>query len=53
MEQWRIAFGTISPFEKHSGTGNQNYAVNLDLALTIPLALIICTAKLMTHSMHH
>ncbi|MDC3009341.1 hypothetical protein OAZ06_00025 [Synechococcus sp. AH-736-G20] len=34
-EQWRIHFGTISPFDsgEAGGTGNQNYAVQLDVGL--------------------
>ena len=39
MEQWRIAFGTISPFESDTGTGNQNYSVNLDVGFTDNLLL--------------
>jgi len=30
-DQWRITFGNISPFESDTGTGNQNYSVNLDI----------------------
>ena len=35
-EQWRIGFANISPFDsgEASGTGNQNYAVNLDVGLS-------------------
>ena len=33
-EQWRISSSIISPFKYTSGTGNQNYAVQLDLGLT-------------------
>jgi len=33
-EQWRISSSIISPFKYASGTGNQNYAVRLDLGLT-------------------
>ena len=39
MEQWRIAFGTISPFESDTGTGNQNYSVNLDIGFNDSLLL--------------
>ncbi|KZR90604.1 hypothetical protein MITS9508_00605 [Synechococcus sp. MIT S9508] len=30
-DQWRISFGNVSPFESDTGTGNQNYSVNLDV----------------------
>ena len=33
-EQWRINSRILSPFKYASGTGNQNYAVQLDLGLT-------------------
>ena len=29
-EQWRISSSILSPFKYESGTGNQNYAVQLD-----------------------
>ena len=34
-EQWRLHFGTISPFDsgEAGGTGNQNFAVQLDVGL--------------------
>ncbi len=38
-DQWRISFGTISPFESASGTGNQNYSVNLDVGFNDSLML--------------
>ncbi len=39
LEQWRIAFGIISPFESDTGTGNQNYLVNLDLGINNSMLL--------------
>ena len=33
-EQWSISSSIISPFKYTSGTGNQNYAIQLDLGLT-------------------
>ena len=33
-DQWRISSSILSPFKYASGTGNQNYAVQLDLGLT-------------------
>ena len=39
MEQWRIAFGTISAFKSDTGTNNQNYSVNLDIGLNDRLLL--------------
>ena len=40
-EQWRIGFFNISPFSsgEAGGTGNQNYAVNLDVGLSDNLLL--------------
>ncbi|WP_414494664.1 hypothetical protein [Synechococcus sp. MIT S9504] len=38
-DQWRISFGTISPFESAAGTGNQNYSINLDIGLNDSLML--------------
>ncbi|WP_156487600.1 hypothetical protein [Synechococcus sp. MIT S9509] len=38
-DQWRITFGNISPFESASGTGNQNYSINLDVGLNDSLML--------------
>ena len=36
MEQWRIAFGTISAFnsDTNNGNGSQNYSVNLDIGFS-------------------
>ena len=31
LEQWRVAFGIISPFASDTVVGNQNYSVNLDI----------------------
>ena len=38
-EQWRISFLNISPFSSDTGTGNQNYAINLDVGLLDNLQL--------------
>ena len=45
MEQWRIAFGTISPFKSAAGTGNQNYSVNLDIGLNDSLLLSLFASE--------
>ena len=45
MEQWRIAFGTISPFESDTGTGNQNYSVNLDIGFNDSLLLSLFVSQ--------
>ena len=45
VEQWRIAFGTISPFESDSGTGNQNYSVNLDIGFNDSLLLSLFVSQ--------
>ena len=34
QEEWRLIASTISPFKYSSGTGNQNYAIQLDYGLT-------------------
>ena len=39
MGQWRVAFRTISAFASNTGTGNQNYSVNLDIGLNNSLLL--------------
>ena len=33
-QQWRVSFANISPFESATGTGNQNYSLNLDAGLS-------------------
>ena len=33
QEEWRLITSTISPFKYASGTGNQNYAIQLDYGL--------------------
>ena len=33
-EEWRLISSTISPFKYESGTGNQNYAIQLDYGLS-------------------
>lgn len=33
QEEWRLITSTISPFKYSSGTGNQNYAIQLDYGL--------------------
>jgi len=38
-DQWRISFGTISPFKSAAGTGNQNYSINLDVGFNDSLML--------------
>ena len=45
VEQWRIAFGTISPFESDTGTGNQNYSVNLDIGFNDSLLLSLFVSQ--------
>ena len=45
MEQWRIAFGMISPFESDAGTGNQNYSANLDIGLNDNLLLSLFVSQ--------
>ena len=45
MEQWRIAFGTISPFKNDTGTGNQNYSVNLDIGFNDSLLLSLFVSQ--------
>ena len=45
VEQWRIAFGTISSFESDTGTGNQNYSVNLDIGLNDSLLLSLFVSQ--------
>ena len=39
MGQWRVAFRAISAFASNTGTGNQNYSVNLDIGLNNSLLL--------------
>ena len=34
QEEWRLIASTISPFKYASGTGNQNYAIQLDYGLS-------------------
>ena len=38
-EQWRVSFANISPFESATGTGNQNYSLNLDAGLSETLQI--------------
>ena len=45
IEQWRMTFGTISPFESDSGIGNQNYSVNLDIGLNNSLLLSLFVSE--------
>ena len=45
IEQWRIAFGTISPFRSDAGTGNQNYSINLDIGLKDNLLLSLFVSE--------
>ena len=45
MEQWRIAFGMISPIESNTGTGNQNYSVNLDIGFNDSLLLSLFVSQ--------
>ena len=45
MEQWRIAFGTVSPFKTSAGTGNQNYSGNLDIAFNDKLLLSLFVSQ--------
>lgn len=56
MEQWRIAFGTISPFESDTGTGNQNYSVNLDIGFNDSLLLSLFVSQALEEvgtELHH
>ena len=39
IEQWQIAFTTTSPFASKTGTGNQNYSVNIDIGFNDRLLL--------------
>ena len=34
QDEWRLSASTISPFKYASGTGNQNYAIQLDYGLS-------------------
>ena len=45
MEQWRIAFGTISTFKSNTGTGNQNDSVNLDIGFNDNLLLSLFVSQ--------
>ena len=45
IEQWRIAFGMISPLESASGTGNQNYSINLDIGFNDSLLLSLFVSQ--------
>ena len=45
IEQWRIAFITISPFPSDTGTSNQNYLVNLDIGLNNSLLLSLFVSQ--------
>ena len=45
VEQWRIAFGTISPFDSDAGIGNQNYSVNLDIGFNDNLLLSLFVSQ--------
>ena len=38
-QEWRLKTSTLSPFKASSGTGNQNYAIQLDLGLTNTLQI--------------
>ncbi len=38
-ERWRFSAITLSPFDSDTGTGNQNYAANLDIGLTESLQI--------------
>ncbi|MDA9889429.1 hypothetical protein N9C98_01310 [Synechococcus sp. AH-224-G16] len=38
-EEWRLRLETLSPFESATGTGNQNYAINLDVGISEILSL--------------
>ena len=49
-EEWRLIASTISPFKYASGTGNQNYAIQLDYGLSNKLQISGFTAKQMIHS---
>ena len=39
QEEWRLITSTISPFKYASGTGNQNYAIQLDYGLSDTLQI--------------
>ena len=39
QEEWRLIASTISPFKYASGTGNQNYAIQLDYGLSDTLQI--------------
>ena len=45
VEQWRIAFGTISSFESEGGTSYQNYSVNLDIGFNDSLLLSLFVSQ--------
>ena len=45
MEQWRTTFGMISPFQSESGTGNQNYSINLDIGFNDRLLLSLFVSQ--------
>ena len=38
-QQWRLGFTNISPFDSATGTGNQNYSLNLDAGLSETLQI--------------
>ena len=45
IEQWRIAFGTISPVESETGTGIQNHSINLDIGFNNSLLLSLFVSQ--------
>ena len=45
MEQWRVTFGTISPFGNDTGTGHQNNSVNLDIGFNDSLLLSLFVSQ--------